>query len=505
MTINHVSPFTVTIKKPNVSSNLTEFNSGGIAISLWEMLRTSQFYNNYQPMFDQVRIEKCRVKATGSAASTGLTGFSSPTVTMAFDRNGLDDSQVENSVTNDQGACVLLSPKLISTYSSSQIKQWSSGNSFVMYQTIMPSTVVEKGQYLPTGSLLEVKDDNAGVTSNPCNVYTDSGIPFKPVCLLTVTSPFVASDSDMTFSFTIEFEFVVTFRGMRKPAQGLALSSNKLVPLVDTIHKDGMYIKLPSEINPDAEGFSSVTLNVEVDPVEDVQNEKSVSITQNNTNITIEPDEGYDSMSRVLANVKVPFNTTDLTVSVNDTAQQVFEASSGGYDGFKKVVVNVGTSLVKLPMLVNCVIMHPSSVVVSVSQFVRVAGSSWSVTSGTYCVVAQKVQYRSTECLRFCGFVNTGSATYNVNLGTGNLVAISEPYVYSGRIESGQVQTDFAMGYSGSSGPSPYFVSSLISLVGSLTVNDNSYDTIIPTTILRAEGLTMEPITDSGEQGGIEG
>ena len=124
VTINHVSPFTVTIKKPNVSSNLTEFNSGGIAISLWEMLRTSQFYNNYQPMFDQVRIEKCRVKATGSAASTGLTGFSSPTVTMAFDRNGLDDSQVENSVTNDQGACVLLSPKLISTYSSSQIKQW---------------------------------------------------------------------------------------------------------------------------------------------------------------------------------------------------------------------------------------------------------------------------------------------------------------------------------------------------------------------------------------------
>lgn len=268
VTINHVSPFTVVIKKPESVGSVTEFNSGGIAISLWEMLRTSQFYNNYQPMFDQVRIEKCRVKVTGSAATTGLTGFSSPTVTMAFDRNGLDNSQVIDSEPNDQGACELLSPSLISTYSSSQIKQWSSGNSFVMYQTIMPSTVVEKGQYLPTGSLLEVTENNSSVSSNPCNIFTDSAIPFKPVCLLTVTSPFIAAEQDMSFSFTIEFEFVVTFRGMRKPVQGNVSSSNKLVPLQDTVDSNGVYIKIPQEIDPNAVGFSSVTLNVDVDPVE---------------------------------------------------------------------------------------------------------------------------------------------------------------------------------------------------------------------------------------------
>ena len=193
MTISRIATTPVIIAA-NQSSN-------AVAINHWNSLRQSTYFGNYAPMYDQMRLDKVRIKVTGSQAGSAQTSNWSPSVVLAFDRNGLSTGQQ-------------LSSSVVSTYSSAQLKQWSSGNSFVMYQTIYPSTIMEKGQYVPTESL----QDPATVSdpSNPCYNYSDSTLPFKPITLIAVDMG-ANLEADNTFAFTIEYEYTVTFRGMRKP------------------------------------------------------------------------------------------------------------------------------------------------------------------------------------------------------------------------------------------------------------------------------------------------
>lgn len=167
----------------------------------WDNLRLSEFFTHYAAMYDQMRIDKIKLKLTGSQGGSAQTINISPNVVLAFDRNGLDPSQVVD-VTN------------ISTYSSAQLKTWSVGNAFSMYQTIYPFTIMEKGQYIPTNSLRDPGTD--ATASNPCTNLTFSALPFKPISLLGVSVGF-NTEAANTFSFTGEFEYTVTFRGMRKP------------------------------------------------------------------------------------------------------------------------------------------------------------------------------------------------------------------------------------------------------------------------------------------------
>lgn len=121
---------------------------------------------------------------------------------MAFDRNGLSPGQEMSSL-------------VVSSYSSAQLKQWSTGNAFAMWQTIYPSTIMEKGQYIPTESLQDPASVTA--TTNPCVNTADPTLPFKPLTLLAIDMGSKLT-AENTFAFTIEYEYTVTFRGMRKPA-----------------------------------------------------------------------------------------------------------------------------------------------------------------------------------------------------------------------------------------------------------------------------------------------
>lgn len=218
-------------------------NSQATAINLWNQLRLSTYYNNYAPMYDQMKIDKVRLKITGNQSGS-VTANLAPAVVLAFDRNGLNDGQQ-------------VSVSAISTYSSAQLKQWSTGNAFAMYQTIYPSTIMEKGQYIPTASL-ESPSDNTE-SSNPCVNTSDSTLPFKPITLIGVDLGLAATGGAQTFAFTVEYEFTVTFRGMRKPSLS---SSSVLVPLEAEIDSNDTYIYDPEDYN--ADGFSSVTLSVNI-------------------------------------------------------------------------------------------------------------------------------------------------------------------------------------------------------------------------------------------------
>lgn len=199
---------TVTLSRVHTTPVTIPINTSGnaVAINHWDSLRQSTFFNNYAPMYDQMKIDKIRLKITGSQGGSAQTANISPTVVTAFDRNGIDAGQT-------------VSVETVSTYSSSQIKSWSVGNAFVMYQTIYPSTIMEKGQYVPTDSLTSPEADDS--PSNPCTNESFSALPFKPITFLGVSTGFNVTAAN-AFAFTIEYEYTVTFRGMRKPSVAYA-------------------------------------------------------------------------------------------------------------------------------------------------------------------------------------------------------------------------------------------------------------------------------------------
>lgn len=201
VTINRVA--TVQVQVPVGDAN------GAVTINHWNQLRLSSFFPNYAPMYDQMKLDKIRVKITGFRAGTAQTSNISPSVVLAFDRNGLNDDQTVSTAT-------------ISTYSSAQLKQWSTGNAFVMYQNIYPSTIMEKGQYIPTESLVDPEVED--VVDNPCVNESSSTLPFKPLTMIGVDLG-VAQQAAQTFAFTAEYEYTVTFRGMRKPSLAYLLSN----------------------------------------------------------------------------------------------------------------------------------------------------------------------------------------------------------------------------------------------------------------------------------------
>ena len=278
--INRIAPFNVYIYGDYYkAAGLGGTAVGAIAISHWDELRKSQFFPNYSSMYDQMRLDKTRIKITGSSATTFInTPYSSPSIILAFDRNGLNSTQFvklpNTQVSSDKSPVAFPDPNLVSTYSSAQTRQWSSGNSFSMYQTVYPSTIQEKGQYIATGALV-APTDPANITgsipdsefSNPCSFWQHQSYPFKPITLLAVRLP-TPAETQNTYIFNIEFEFTVTFRGMRKP--GIAASSKSLqndlllTPFSDTIVSNGIVHVTPDEVSSSAKGFSSIDINVNV-------------------------------------------------------------------------------------------------------------------------------------------------------------------------------------------------------------------------------------------------
>lgn len=285
---------TVTISRiftyPIIISNRNQ--SAAISINHWNSLRLSEFYGNYSPMYDQVKIDKIRIKVTGNQAGSAMTSNLSPSVVLAFDRNGIDTDPTT---------------AIISTYSSAQLKQWSTGNAFVMYQTIYPSTIMEKGMYIPTESLLNPSDDATAL--NPCVRDTTPTIPFKPITLLGVDLG-VAASSDQTFAFTLEFEYTVTFRGMRKPS--ISSYDAILVPLSYNITANGTYNIIPSQVQEDADGFDSVSLAVNVPTSTPTSTVLTGTVTSNGTYTALPSQYNVDYFSGVQLTVNVPTPTVDV-------------------------------------------------------------------------------------------------------------------------------------------------------------------------------------------------
>jgi hypothetical protein len=257
-----------------------ELHNGGVGfVNVYEVLRKSDFFNCYSPMYDQFKIDMIRVKVTPTAmpakpeaSNRYLSDRTSYTVVTAWDRTGFSIDQFKKlheneAVANSEQHYYLLMPSEVActTYSSSKTKNINAGSSFNIVRYLYPADNQEKGQYISTKRLepgytatyvqttgnnnqgmvgiacpyydgIEkalISDTGANIVNNdnPCNPLESSSVPFKPTFIIGVLSDegltHVSQAAEGTdagsfngaiakLSVNLEFDISVTFRGLRK-------------------------------------------------------------------------------------------------------------------------------------------------------------------------------------------------------------------------------------------------------------------------------------------------
>lgn len=256
------------------------FKSGVYALNMWDLLRRNEFYQSYSTMYDQVRIDGIKIKITPTQWTFNTLGNSNVqnaiTVVTAWDRTGLSKSQIKlitNNVAtegenigiiglegNQDGLYVTMNDE-IATYSSSQTRSLNPGSSLNINRWLYPSSMAEKSYFVNTSDLKQwyTKYDGAvgrfiginapyqvlgnpslfsgatddviigtvmqtpEISDNPCSLFEDSNIPFKPTLLIGVetgVNTTIYNQDDFCETppviFTIEADVQVTFRGLRK-------------------------------------------------------------------------------------------------------------------------------------------------------------------------------------------------------------------------------------------------------------------------------------------------
>lgn len=183
---------------------------GSNYVNVWQALQTHPFYSNYSGMYDQMHLDGVKAKITGVQQAQNSSSYLTPTIITAWDRNGFDVDSSGNVVQVPTATDV-------ASYSSAVTKAWSLGNSFQTTRSIYPSIMAEKSQYVSPLSLLPITSSSSANTPdrNPVSPTRTTAIPFKPQLLIAVSTP-SALTTNTTFTFSIELDIQVTFRGLRK-------------------------------------------------------------------------------------------------------------------------------------------------------------------------------------------------------------------------------------------------------------------------------------------------
>lgn len=276
--------------------NTLKIDAGVYAMNVFELLRKSDFFNNYANMYDEFKIDKVKIKLLPTQFVTNSGGnywYKNLTVYTAWDRSGLNFSQLQFSISNPNqidrtdalkyklgnengGGVWCTIGQDITSYSSAESRTVNPNTNTSIVRWLSPKTMQERSQWLSTGLLKEwyknyddntgryygipcsnVVGENTGETvsaftelidasgtvgslggildqfnstlssENPCSLYEDPGIKFKPTLLVgvypldnneinigTEENPINVPANKITFN--VEAEVVCTFRGLRK-------------------------------------------------------------------------------------------------------------------------------------------------------------------------------------------------------------------------------------------------------------------------------------------------
>lgn len=235
-------------KRQNISGFTDVY--GTYAMNIYDLMRKSEFYQNYANMYDEFKIENIKVKLLPTSfyrkQGADLT-YTNLTVYTAWDRTGLNDSQLrlitagvyDNQAISatdtrknyevigkngDDDGLYCIVGENITTYSSAESRQVNPNSISTITRWLKPKTITEKSQWLSTSSLKNwydnyseggyhgiptgFKDDigepntilnladntitadvvkfSSAVSTNPCFLKEDPSIKFKPTLLVGI-------------------------------------------------------------------------------------------------------------------------------------------------------------------------------------------------------------------------------------------------------------------------------------------------------------------------------
>ena len=182
-----------------VAGELHASQQGWSVFNAWRALLNSGFYENFAEMYDQIKLNAVKVKITLLSASSSLfSATNNPVFVCAWDRNGVSaNSNISESPFRN-----------ISSYGSAITRPMTVGANFGMQRYLFASTMAEKTQYIPTRLISSIADASDNGTTMA------STYPFKPALLMAIYSA-NSTTTNSIFSFNVEWQFDVTFRGTR--------------------------------------------------------------------------------------------------------------------------------------------------------------------------------------------------------------------------------------------------------------------------------------------------
>ena len=158
----------------NGNDNYNDFyDTGTLALNIWDVLRRNMFFKQYSSLYDQVRIDNIKVKIIGvnwisgsnnSGDDQKIQQYKSPKsyiVVTAWDRTGVSSNDL---VTTDEISRIngvdYVKPTLytnigrkITTYSSALTKHLGPGSSYEIVRQLYPSSIKEKEYFISTSLL----------------------------------------------------------------------------------------------------------------------------------------------------------------------------------------------------------------------------------------------------------------------------------------------------------------------------------------------------------------
>lgn len=198
-------------------------NVGGTAVlSVYRNLIKSNYFQAIKTMYDQVRVNSCKVTITPTT-SVLVQGAKQGIFVSAWDRNGVDDPKFPPSF-----------PEITSHSSAFQKPINLDASSWKATRKIYAASIAEKSFFIPTGMLSTINGDEVEDTGFLASLGQNVSVQWNPQLLIGVI---VSSNSAFTieakqqWGYIAQFEWSLTFRGLRYDVQ----NSNGNIPIVQAV------------------------------------------------------------------------------------------------------------------------------------------------------------------------------------------------------------------------------------------------------------------------------
>lgn len=198
--IKYSSPYDFTAE--NAATSLTRY------VNMYSVLANAPMYAAFASMYDQVKIESATVSVNQMWSNPTYQNVANPMqICTAWDRTGISYDPITGTVQK-------VDFDSVAQASSAFVKPALYGTLYKCTRKIYPSTMEEKGQYVPTAML---NSGAAQLLDSPTSDNETGAYKFKPTFEMSIKpNGNGIAKNDSVGKFMFDYTIIVTFRGLRK-------------------------------------------------------------------------------------------------------------------------------------------------------------------------------------------------------------------------------------------------------------------------------------------------